>query len=56
MTREMITTLLDFMALLLVAVGAAAALWPVVGWASTAAAGAVLFGGARVIERFGGGR
>lgn len=50
LSRELITTLLDLAALLLVAFGAAAALFPLIGWASALAGGAVLYGGARVIE------
>lgn len=47
--RELVTTLLDLAALLLLAFGTGAALFPVLGWASAAASGVVLLAGARVI-------
>lgn len=40
--RALITTLFDALGLLLVAAGAAAAIFPIVGWACLAAAGIVL--------------
>lgn len=43
--RELVTTLLDVLGLLLVAAGAAAALLPLVGWAGLAAAGIVVLAG-----------
>lgn len=43
--RELVTTLLDVLGLLLVAAGAAAALLPLVGWAGLAAAGVVVLAG-----------
>lgn len=47
---ELITTGLDTLALLLVAAGAGAAVFPVMGWAAAAVSGVVLFGGARLAE------
>lgn len=47
--REWITTLLDLVALLLVAFGAAAAVFPLIGWASAIVGGLVLGAGSRVI-------
>ncbi|WP_199444464.1 hypothetical protein [Umezawaea beigongshangensis] len=53
MSRETVTTLIDLAALVLLAFGAGAAVFPLVGWAATAVAGVVLFGGARVIDWIG---
>lgn len=47
--RELITTLLDLGALLLVAFGLAAAVFPLIGWASAVVAGLVLGAGSRAI-------
>ncbi|MDX8050411.1 hypothetical protein SK571_13550 [Lentzea sp. BCCO 10_0798] len=47
--REWITTLLDLAALLLVAFGAGAAVFPLIGWASVAVAGLVIGAWSRVI-------
>jgi hypothetical protein len=43
--RELVTTMLDALGLLLVAAGAGAALHPVIGWAGLAASGVVLLAG-----------
>jgi hypothetical protein len=48
-SRELITTLLDLAALLLVAFGAAAAVFPLIGWASVMIGGLVLGAGSRAI-------
>ena len=48
--REVITTVLDVLAVLLVAFGAAAALFPLVGWASVAVAGVVVLAFVRAHE------
>jgi hypothetical protein len=48
------TSLLDVLALLLIAAGVGAALFPVVGWACLAAGGVVLLVGSQVAARFGG--
>jgi hypothetical protein len=45
---DVITTLLDVVALLLVAFGVGAALFPLIGWAAAAPAGGVVFAGVRV--------
>ncbi|MFD9706201.1 hypothetical protein [Lentzea sp. NPDC059081] len=49
MSRELITTLLDLAALLLVAFGVAAAVFPLIGWAAAALGGLVLGAGSRAI-------
>jgi hypothetical protein len=46
---EKVTTLLDLAGLVLLAFAAAAGLFPLIGWASAAAAGVVLLAGSRVI-------
>lgn len=43
--RDLLTSLLDMLGLLLVAAGAAAAVFPWVGWASLLAAGVVVLAG-----------
>ena len=48
--REVVTTLLDALGLLLVAAGAAA-VWPVIGWASLLAAGVVILAGSQIAAR-----
>lgn len=48
---ELLITLLEVLALLLLAAGAAAALWPVIGAASLAAAGVVVGAGAWFANR-----
>jgi hypothetical protein len=48
--RDAITTWLDLAGLALLAVGAGAALLPVIGWAALAVVGLVLLAGARVID------
>lgn len=47
---KLLTTLLDLAALLLVAVGAAAATYSLIGWSCVGVAGVVLFGGARAAD------
>lgn len=47
--RDWVTTLLDLAALLLVAFGVAAAVFPLIGWASAVFAGLVLGAGSRAI-------
>jgi hypothetical protein len=49
MSPEKVTTLLDLAGLALLAFGAGAALFPLIGWASTAGAALVLLGGSRAI-------
>lgn len=51
MSRDLITTLLDLAALLLVAFGLTAAVWLLLGAPATVVGGLVLYGGARLIER-----
>lgn len=53
--RERVTTLLDALGLLLVAGGAWAALWPVIGGAALVAAGGVVLAGSWLAARGGGG-
>jgi hypothetical protein len=48
--RDIITTLLDLVGLLLLAFATAAALFPVLGLAAAGGSAAVLLAGARVIE------
>lgn len=48
---DLVTTLLDVLGLLLVALGAGAALFPLIGWAATAASGAVVLGGSWAAAR-----
>lgn len=43
--REVVTTLLDVLGLLLVAAGAGAGLYPVIGWAGLAVGGGVVLTG-----------
>ena len=45
--REVVTTLLDAVGLLLLAAGAAAAVWPWIGYAALAVAGVVVIVGVR---------
>ena len=49
--REVVTTLLDVLGLLLVAAGVAAAMRPVIGWASLLAAGVVILAGSQIAAR-----
>ena len=49
--REVVTTLLDVLGLLLVAAGVAAAMRPVIGWASLLAAGVVVLAGSQIAAR-----
>lgn len=49
MDRNTITTLLDLAGLLLLAAGAGALAYPLLGWGCVAAAGVVLLAGSRVI-------
>lgn len=49
MSQEKVTTLLDLAGLVLLAFGAGAALFPVIGLASVAASAVVLLAGSRVI-------
>jgi hypothetical protein len=46
-----VTTLLDALGLLLVAAGVAAAMRPVIGWASLLAAGVVILAGSQIAAR-----
>lgn len=45
MLHDLLTSLLDALGLLLVAAGACAALFPLIGWASLAGAGVVVLAG-----------
>lgn len=49
--REVASTLLDVLGLLLVAFGVGAALYGLVGWAAAVASGAVVLGGAWWADR-----
>lgn len=49
--RELVTTLLDTVGLLLVAAGIAAGLWPLVGGWGLCPAGAVILGGSLLASR-----
>lgn len=49
--RELVTTLLDLVGLLLLAAGACAALYPLIGWAALAAAGLVVLTGSVLAAR-----
>lgn len=48
--EDVITTVLDVLAVLLVAFGLAAAAFPVIGWAAAAVAGVVLLAAVRVAD------
>jgi formate hydrogenlyase subunit 3/multisubunit Na+/H+ antiporter MnhD subunit len=48
---DLATTLLDVLGLLLLALGAGAALFPLIGWAAAAASGAVVLGGSWLAAR-----
>ncbi|MFB7473990.1 hypothetical protein [Kitasatospora sp. NPDC056184] len=50
--RTIVTTLLDVLGLLLLAAGAAAAAWLLVGWACLAVAGAVVLAGSWLAARW----
>ncbi|GII89636.1 hypothetical protein Ssi03_76260 [Sphaerisporangium siamense] len=49
--RELVTTLLDVLGLLLVAAGACAALLPLIGWGALAGAGLVVLTGSWLAVR-----
>ena len=49
--RELMTTWLDVLGLVLIAAGAAAGLYPVIGWAGLAAAGLIILGGSMLAAR-----
>lgn len=49
--RELVTTLLDVLGLLLVAAGVCAALLPWIGWAALVPAGALVLAGSWAAER-----
>lgn len=49
--RELVTTTLDTLGLLLVAAGAGAALYPLIGWAALAGSGAVVLTGSWLAAR-----
>jgi hypothetical protein len=48
--REVLTTVLDVVAVLLVAAGAAAAAYQLIGWGALAVAGVVVLGAVRLAE------
>ncbi|HEY9413505.1 MAG TPA: hypothetical protein VIQ30_01995 [Pseudonocardia sp.] len=52
--HDLMTSILDVLALLLLAAGAAAAAFPAIGWASLAVAGVVLLVGSQVAARLSG--
>ncbi|WP_201260837.1 hypothetical protein [Embleya scabrispora] len=52
--RDVVTTLLDVLGLLLVAAGAGAALVPLIGWAGLVASGAVVLVGSSAAARVAG--
>jgi len=54
--RDLVTTLLDVLGLLLIAAGLAAALAPWIGWAALAAAGVVVLAGSQLAALAGRGR
>jgi formate hydrogenlyase subunit 3/multisubunit Na+/H+ antiporter MnhD subunit len=49
--RDLVTTLLDVLGLLLLALGVGAALFPLIGWAAAAASGVVVLVGAQLADR-----
>jgi len=49
MTPDKVTTLLDLTGLMLLAFGAGAALFPLIGWSGAAGSGLVLLAGSKVI-------
>lgn len=51
MPIKMLTDLLDVLGLLLLAAGAAAAVFPLIGWAALVVAGAVVLAGSQLAER-----
>lgn len=51
MPIKLLTDLLDVLGLLLVAAGVAAAVFPVIGWASLIAAGVIVLGGSQLALR-----
>ncbi|MFD3654340.1 hypothetical protein [Streptomyces sp. NPDC058620] len=51
--REWMTTWLDVLGLVLVGAGAAAGMYPLIGWAGLAAAGGVILGGSSLAARQG---
>ncbi|MFI6270725.1 hypothetical protein [Micromonospora zamorensis] len=51
--RDLLTSLLDVLGVLLVAAGVAAALQPLIGWSCLAVAGALLLGASQVAARAG---
>lgn len=48
---DLVTTLLDVLGLLLLALGVGAALFPLIGWAAAGAAGAVVLAGSWLAAR-----
>jgi hypothetical protein len=51
--RDRVTLLLDVFGLLLLAAGATAAVYPLIGWAGLIPAGVVIVGGVRLAEYLG---
>jgi hypothetical protein len=51
--RELVTTLLDVLGLLLVAAGVGAAAFPVIGWACVGVSGVVVLAGSFAAARLG---
>jgi hypothetical protein len=49
--RELFTTALDALGLLLLAAGAGAAIFPLIGWAALAVTGLVVLGGSALAAR-----
>ncbi|MFI6700310.1 hypothetical protein ACIBJC_15255 [Streptomyces sp. NPDC050509] len=49
--RERMTTWLDTLGLVLIAAGAGAGVWPLIGWAGLAVAGAVVLAGSALAAR-----
>ncbi|MFF0469339.1 hypothetical protein ACFYPX_18145 [Micromonospora zamorensis] len=51
--RDLLTSLLDVLGVLLIAAGVAAALQPLIGWPCLAIAGALLLGASQIAARAG---
>ncbi|MFC9247757.1 hypothetical protein ACFT7S_28225 [Streptomyces sp. NPDC057136] len=51
--REWMTTWLDVLGLVLIGAGAAAGIYPLIGWAGLAVAGAIILGGSSLAARQG---
>lgn len=51
MSHEVTTTLLDLLGLLLIVVGVAGGLWPLIGWWALGPAGLVLIGVSQVVTK-----